>query len=130
MAKILDHIEHFWNRVDKTSYCWIWTGAKKSTGYGKVKVNNRDWLAHRYSYYISTGIEPGNLLVCHHCDNPPCVRPNHLFLGTSSENALDSSRKGRHHSIRKECCPKGHLYSGNNLYLDPRGFRQCRTCRK
>lgn len=75
--------------------CMIWKGIKTPNGYGKFHVNYKAVGAHRYSYKIHFGEIPEGMLVCHHCDNPPCVAPNHLFLGTSRDNMQDKIKKGR-----------------------------------
>jgi len=93
----------FWSKVNKLGPddCWEWIGGKyTSTGYGKFSLikdsgKNSDMGAHRYSYILMHGKIPSDMMVCHMCDNPPCVNPNHLFLGTAKDNAWDSIRKGR-----------------------------------
>jgi len=78
--------------------CWEWLGFKNKDGYGRFRTNKKVMLAHRFSYahYKNNGQPiPSNLCVCHHCDNPGCVKPNHLFLGTHKDNAQDRNRKGR-----------------------------------
>jgi hypothetical protein len=79
--------------------CWDWLGFKNKDGYGFLKNNKKNIRAHRYAYaqYKNNGQPiPNNLCVCHHCDNPSCVNPNHLFLGTHTDNMQDMLRKGRH----------------------------------
>lgn len=85
----------FWNRVTKGVGCWQWTGPK-DRGYGIIIFNGHRVRAHRYSYELHFGASPGRLFVCHRCDNPSCVRPDHLFLGTQLDNMQDMARKGRH----------------------------------
>ena len=87
--------ERFWGKVNKTDGCWIWTGGVNPRGYGKLKVNGRWVLAHRLSWELKVGPIPDGLFACHQCDNPPCVRPSHLFLGTARDNNADMFRKGR-----------------------------------
>ena len=91
--------KRFLNKVNVTDECWEWTGAKNNKGYGKlsrsVDGKRRDLLAHRYSYELHHGPVPDDLVVCHRCDNRLCVRPDHLFIATQSENVKDSVKKGR-----------------------------------
>ncbi len=76
--------------------CWTWIGANDGRrGYGSIKVNGRNMKAHRVAWELANGTTPGDLSVCHECDNPKCVRPDHLFLGTSQDNARDMIAKGR-----------------------------------
>ena len=86
----------FWSKVDDSGDCWEWTGDEKVHGYGRISANGREKvLAHRLSFFLETGVNPGELCVCHHCDNPGCVNPSHLFLGTKKDNHDDMKGKGR-----------------------------------
>ncbi|HEY7823217.1 MAG TPA: HNH endonuclease signature motif containing protein [Acidimicrobiia bacterium] len=99
----------FWKRVEKSDDCWTWSGARQARGsYGRIKVSGRLLLAHRVSYELHYGPIADGMQICHTCDNPPCVRPDHLFAGTRSENMLDAARKGRLHRSWKDECVRGH----------------------
>jgi hypothetical protein len=84
-------MDSFWNKVNKTSGCWIWTAANKD-GYGRYSNSG---YAHRISWEMHFGKIPAGMFVCHKCDNPPCVNPDHLFLGTNQDNVNDMRAKGR-----------------------------------
>lgn len=87
--------DRFWQRVRKTETCWLWTGYRNDNGYGQVGFNGHVRLAHRVAYTLAFGIIPEGMDVLHHCDNPSCVRPDHLFLGTQLDNIRDRDTKGR-----------------------------------
>ena len=91
-----DFLHRFWPRVQKTATCWLWLGTCANKGYGQIRFQNRMTLTHRIAWELHYGPIPAGLFVCHHCDNPPCCNPAHLFLGTNHDNLMDSSRKGRH----------------------------------
>ncbi len=92
--------ERFWAKVDRTGDCWIWTAASLG-GYGQFGTEQGIQGAHRFSYEIVNGPIPSGLNVCHTCDTPLCVKPNHLFVGTQQENVVDSYDKGRHKMSQK-----------------------------
>lgn len=85
----------FWKIVDKTKTCWVWAGCTNQDGYGSLSYLGKIDKAHRVSYKLNIGEIPEDMEVCHHCDNPPCVRPDHLFLGTHEDNMKDRDKKGR-----------------------------------
>lgn len=90
--------EKFWRRVGKSEGCWEWQGSRHPQGHGYATPpgTRRVSYAHRVAWIITNGPIPDGLEVCHKCDNPPCVRPDHLFLGTHKDNMHDAISKGRH----------------------------------
>jgi hypothetical protein len=89
----------FWRKVEKGEDCWEWVGFRGPLGYGRTTIKKRLFLAHRVAWALSFGPIPPGLWVLHHCDNPPCVRPEHLFLGTQQDNVEDMWAKGRQKDV-------------------------------
>lgn len=90
--------KRFWDKVIKGPECWEWEASRSKAGYGQLQVRSispRPLLAHRVSWILANGEIPNGLFVLHKCDNPACVRPSHLFLGTQRDNNTDRQRKGR-----------------------------------
>lgn len=105
LIRSLPFRERFWKYVNKdgptqphmTTPCWVWVAQRNPQGYGRVRDPelNRVSLAHRVAWRLAHGADPNELFVCHHCDNPGCVRADHLFIGTNTDNMRDAKRKGR-----------------------------------
>lgn len=117
--------------------CWEWAAARINTGYGVINVGGRVLLAHRVSHELFIGPVPAGAEVRHSCDNPPCVNPQHLSLGSHADNMRDMAERGRarggDHHAAKTHCPQGHPYDEANTYLAPakgRANRQCRECKR
>lgn len=111
--------------------CWEYQGWRDRNGYGRTKLGWRRQMVHRTAYeiYYDVRLEPG-VCVLHRCDNPPCIRPDHLFVGNDSMNMLDCVAKGRHPQANKTHCPSGHEYTEDNTERGSRGERGCKTCRR
>lgn len=87
--------DRFWSHVAKSGDCWEWVGTRRREGYGLFWNGERQVRAHRFAWELEEGPIPEGKSLCHSCDNPPCVRPSHLFVGTQRENLEDMTRKGR-----------------------------------
>lgn len=86
-------MDRFWNKVDQSGDCWLWTAAPDTAGYGQFKFEGKNIKAHRMSYYLTHGVWPN---ICRHkCDNPPCVRPDHLVEGSHKDNSDDKFERDR-----------------------------------
>lgn len=134
----------FWNSVspEPNTGCWLWTGSDDN-GYGCLGVNGRRVRAHRYSWELAHGAPPpADMHVCHRCDQPACVNPDHLFLGDDSANMRDCGAKGRLWAQRKDIdrsvlgsrwsqriqCERGHPFTVENTrWFTKNGYR-CREC--
>ncbi|MCA1589173.1 MAG: HNH endonuclease [Acidobacteria bacterium] len=89
--------DRFWSKVNKTDGCWLWLRNTDAGGYGVFKSVIKSVKAHRFAYELAKGAFDPSWLVLHKCDNPPCVNPDHLFLGTHADNTRDKIAKNRHH---------------------------------
>lgn len=133
-------MERFWNKVDKTEDCWIWTATKTQGGYGRLRVDGQFWVAHRYAYEMMVGPIPEGLVLDHLCKVRHCVNPGHLQAVTHTENVrrgnggrpvgsgTPKSGRPRRPDGSFVSCPKGHEYSGTNLYIRKDGSQDCRRC--
>ncbi len=129
-----EHIARFHERYAKTDGCWPWLGRRNRAGYGRLSVSRRSLAAHRVSYAIHNGRDPGELFVCHACDNPSCVNPNHLWLGTVLDNNRDSYAKGRSrnggYGPKPEFCVKCGHHRIDDVPPFGRTPARCRQCKK
>ena len=102
----MDWVDRFWAKVDKSGDCWEWT-AGLNKGYGRIKINGKTAYAHRLSYVLHHPItidlwEHSDICVCHKCDNPKCINPAHMFLGSVADNMNDKMAKGRGNALKGE----------------------------
>ena len=121
--------ERFWRNIDKGSSpdaCWLWMGSK-SKGYGTLRVHGKSRRVHRLALELAGRQLDQNLTVDHLCRHRSCVNPAHLEQVTSRENTMRGEGQAVQ-NLRKTECPKGHPYSGSNLYVRPEGHRDCRRC--
>ena len=120
-------VERFQSRVKAVGECWEWQLSHHSGGYGQwYPRKGRPVGAHRYSAMLYLPEWHPSLYVLHHCDNPPCVRPDHLFMGTQRDNGRDMASKGRGQGQWRTECVHGHPFD----YIDSDGRRRCRTCKR
>lgn len=126
-------------KTDGEDGCWLWLGGRKQTKgeYGVFWVSKEVGFvrAHRFAWEQEHGPIPDGLFVLHRCDNPPCVRPSHLFLGTAFDNMADAKAKGRMVPPPSRGtwthCKRGHRLQGDNLtVVTQTGYRVCRSCKR
>lgn len=128
-------IERFLVKVEKIPFhsCWEWGAGKYKRGYGLFVLKRKNRPAHRISWIIHKGQIPNGLFVCHKCDNPGCVNPSHLFLGTQTDNMKDMHSKKRHRWSKATTCVNGHKRTEENTRIitkkNGNKFRSCSICR-
>ena len=123
--------ERFWSKVKKGPGCWEWTGSKDRKGYGGIHVRPKGMKAHRVSWMLAHGEHsiPTGKMILHHCDNPPCVRPDHLYVGDAKANMDDTVKRGHHRFASMKHCKRGHPLAGSNV-LRKRSNPSWRPCGK
>lgn len=129
--------ERFFAKVEKTDSCWIWKGNARGNAkfmYGKFDYMGKVFSAHRVSWEMHNGKIPKGgdyrgICVCHSCDNPLCVNPEHLFLGAHKNNMRDKVLKRRNNGFIKQC-KRGHEFSVKNTWFSKQGLRHCKECHK
>jgi len=117
--------ERFWEKVDKTDGCWVWKAHLLYNGYGRFSVNLKTEYSHRVSWFLEHGEWPTGKHVTHTCDNPACVRPDHLVLGTVADNMADRNSKKRQYNHKKLHCRHGMPFSYEGKY---RIAKDCSVC--
>lgn len=109
--------------------CWEWAGCYGAAGYGQVSINGKHASTHRVAYEHFTGQSiPDGMCIDHICRNPPCVNPNHLRVVTRQQNTIENSVSEPAINAAKTHCSRGHEFTPENTYVDPRGKRNCRVC--
>lgn len=118
--------DRFWMKVKKREgTCWTWTAATDKDGYGVFWYNNKAQYAHRVSWQLTNGLITSDQVVCHRCDNPLCVRPDHLFLGSYYDNILDKVKKQR--SSLNEQNPNSKLTKSQVRDIKKRASKETQT---
>ena len=115
------------DKIDATGDCWEWVGPLHGGGYGHKYYRGRFWSTHRLVWSALVGPIPDNMDIDHLCRNRQCCNPDHLEVVTRSTNLLRGIRNGYQ---KKTHCPHGHEYSNENTFVNVRGSRECRTCRR
>ncbi len=129
-------LTYFYNNIitEPNSGCWIWIKSISNKGYGRAHLRPFEMSSHRFSWILFRGKIPETFHICHKCDTPSCVNPEHLFIGTAADNMADKIKKGRSkYAQRKNQCKHGHEFNENNTYIyfvNNKKHRQCKECRK
>lgn len=132
-------VERFNAKIIKTDGCWLWKGANRK-GYGIIKIGRKGFLSTRVMVFLTSGVDPGDKIVLHSCDNPPCCRPDHLRIGTHLDNARDAKSRGRNNwgernhfaklssadvlAIRREVTTKSREELCQQYSVSPRNLRR------
>lgn len=131
--------ERFFEKVEMIPFhtCWEWVGCKNNKGYGGIQFNGEKVAAHIISLMIHNIDIPTGYCVCHKCDNPGCVNPKHLFIGTQQDNNMDRHLKGRDRGginapkPLQSFCKRGHEFTKENTYIRlGDNARVCRLCKR
>lgn len=117
---------------EPNSGCWLWHGSCCRDGYGNFYDGKRVIGAHRFSWQAHKGVIPGGLHILHKCDTPSCVNPDHLFLGTHTDNMRDMTAKGHNRMKEKTHCKYGHEFTPDNITNEKREHkrRRCKACER
>lgn len=134
--KKLDTFDVFFSRIKKTNYCWFWLGTKIKKGYGLIISGRSQIFAHRFSWEVHNQKPvPEDMFVLHKCDNPPCVNPDHLYVGTIAQNMRDRDERKRGWPAKLTHCKYGHEFNPENtVFIKNMTYganqRRCKLCLK
>ena len=125
--------DRFWDKVNKTDTCWLWTASCSPTGYGVFRISqpvHKLVSAHRWAYEQVHGPIPAGLQIDHLCRIRHCVNPDHLEAVTQKENLQRGKGTNGHSYTRKTHCKHGHMFNCKNTQIRPDGSRRCRVCNR
>lgn len=110
--------------------CWIWQGFRHPAPrtYGEMSYRGNGWRTHRLAWTLAKGKIPPGMAVCHKCDDPGCCNPDHLWLGTHTDNMKDCKAKKRNRTTTQTHCKNGHEFTAENTWRCKDGFRHCLAC--